>query len=83
MVHIEHNWDEEDYEKTLEQAWQEYRYACYGNAVLPPEQVRETKQAFFSGIHWLNCRDNYAPSDLEQGLRKQLSENNPYIKTHS
>lgn len=38
----------------LEQAFDEYRRACYGDRVLPASQLQEVRQAFFSGIHWLN-----------------------------
>ena len=38
----------------LEAAFAEYRKACYGDSELHPMQKNEVRQAFFSGIHWLN-----------------------------
>ena len=80
MIEITHDWDEEDYAATMEAAYDAYRKACYGDTDLPPEQIRETKQAFLSGIHWLNTRDNYDPTDIERGLRQILSKDNPFIR---
>lgn len=38
-------------------AFNEYKTACYGrDAVLTSTQEAEVRQAFFSGIHWLNSR---------------------------
>jgi hypothetical protein len=79
MVDITHDWDEEDYIKSLNDGYEEYRKACYGVCDLPPSQVRETKQAFLSGIHWLSNRESYCPDDLEAALRKILGEHNPFI----
>lgn len=70
---ISHEWDEEDYLKTLEDAWAEYRLACYGRSHLPSDQVRETRQAFLSGIVWLNARDHFCPDDLARALAKLLN----------
>jgi hypothetical protein len=80
MVDITHDWDEEDYVKSLNDGYEEYRKACYGVCDLPPAQIRETKQAFLSGIHWLATRESYCPDDLETALRKILGEHNPFIK---
>lgn len=76
---VNHEWDEEDLAKSMEAAFQEYRRACYGDCELPPAQVRETKQAFMSGIHWLNSRESYDPADVESGLRAILGKHNPFI----
>lgn len=79
MVDITHDWDDEDYVKTLKAAYHDYRKACYGVAPLPPAQVRETMQAFLSGVHWLATRESYCPDDLEAALRKILGQHNPFI----
>ena len=80
MIEVTHDWGDEDYVKTLKAAYHEYRKSCYGACDLPPAQVRETMQAFLSGIHWLNSRDSYAPREIETALRKILGEHNPFIK---
>jgi hypothetical protein len=78
MASITHDWDEEDYAATLEKAYVEYREACYRGKELPPSQNREVRQAFFSGIHWLNCRDDYCPDEVlaatDKLLRATLTE---------
>ena len=80
MVDITNDWDDEDYVKTLKAAYHDYRKACYGECDLPPAQVRETMQAFLSGVHWLATRESYCPEDsLEAALRKILGEHNPFI----
>lgn len=66
---VTHNWDDENYIETLNTAFDEYRQACYGDRNLPDVQLKEVRQAFFSGIHWLNTRESYDPDELEQGLR--------------
>ena len=72
MSLITHDWDEEDYETTLREAFAKYRLACYGTAKLNPVQLYEVRQAFLSGIHWLNTRDSYCPDDLTKALRAFL-----------
>jgi hypothetical protein len=78
MASITHDWDEKDYAKTLEQAYAEYREACYRGKVLPPSQNREIRQAFLSGVHWLNCQNNYFPDEVlaatDELLRPALTE---------
>lgn len=76
---ITHDWDKEDYVKTLDAAYEEYREACYGNTPMPTEQIRETKQAFLSGIHWLSNRESYDPDEIERALRKILARHNPLM----
>jgi hypothetical protein len=83
MVGITHDWDEENYIKSLKDAYDKYRRACYGVCDLPPEQVRETKQAFLSGVHWLATRDSYDPVELQDALRRILGEHNPFINQSS
>jgi hypothetical protein len=80
MADVTHDWDEEDYVESLNEGYKEYKKACYGVCDLPPAQVRETKQAFLSGIHWLSTRESYCPDELERALRKILGEHNPFIK---
>jgi hypothetical protein len=72
MVTVNHDWDEENYVDTLNEAFDEYRKACYGGKPLPPTQVKEIHQAFLSGIHWLNTRESYDPEELEVALRDIL-----------
>jgi len=80
MVDITHDWDDEDYVKSLNDGYNRYCKACYGDFDLHPSQKAETKQAFLSGIHWLATRESYCPDDLESALRKILGEHNPFIK---
>jgi hypothetical protein len=75
MVSIAHDWDEQDYTAILEQAYTEYREACYKGKELPPAQNREIRQAFLSGIHWLNCRDDYCPDEVLAATDKILRSN--------
>lgn len=76
---ITHDWDEEDYATSVNDAYDEYRKACYGDFRLQLHQLRETKQAFLSGIHWLAARDDYSPNELQAAIRQILGENNPFI----
>lgn len=59
-------------ELELKQAWEVYRQACYGNAKLPERQLKEVRQAFLSGIHWLNSKENYDPDENLRVLRSLL-----------
>jgi hypothetical protein len=68
MPEVTHDWDDENYTETLNTAFAEYRNACYGSATLNEVQEREVKQAFFSGVHWLNSCESYCPDDLNQAL---------------
>jgi hypothetical protein len=83
MVDITHDWDDEDYEKSLDEAYDEYRKACYGDGPIPQAQYDETKQAFLSGIHWVTNRDSYCPDELARALRSILHRKNPHIKLAS
>lgn len=80
MIEITHDWDRENYVHSLNHAWDQYRKACYGVRELPQMQIRETKQAFLSGIHWLATRESYCPDDIESALRAILGEHNSFIK---
>lgn len=57
-------------------AWREYRTACYGDQRLPTAQERECRQAFLSGIHWMNARCGaslaHDPDAVLAALRKLL-----------
>ena len=79
---VTHDWDEEDYVKSLDAAFEEYRKACYGSRILPDVQLQETKQAFLSGVHWLSTRDNYCPDEITAALREILGRHNPIIRIH-
>lgn len=46
---------------------------------LPRGPLRETKQAFLSGIHWLATSDSYDPDEIQRALRSILSADNPFI----
>lgn len=78
-MNVSHDWDQEDYVKSLTDGYDEYRKACYGVCDLHPTQARETKQAFLSGIHWLATRDSYCPDEIIFALRKILGKDNPFI----
>lgn len=71
---ITHDWDTSDTAKELEEAFFEYRMACYGDATLDATQLKEVRQAFLSGIHWLNSRDDYCPADNARALRELLGQ---------
>ena len=75
MVLITLYLDEEDYAATLELAYAEYREDCYRGKELPPSQNREIRQAFLSGVHWLNCRDDYCPDQVLAATDKLLRVN--------
>lgn len=60
-------------------ACDDYLQACYGSTMLPLAQVRETRQAFLSGVHWLNTLDEYEPDAVERALRDILGADNPAI----
>ena len=47
--------------KELESVFEQYKTSCYGNSKLSDIQYREVRQAFLSGIHWLNSLCNYKP----------------------
>lgn len=67
----------------LEEAYREYREACYGPLELPPTQAKEIRQAFFSGVHWSNAKtlDREVRTKV---LRDMLIESNgANIKTPS
>lgn len=72
-IEITHSWDNEDYTKTLNTAFAEYKQACYGDRKLPDVQIQEVRQAFLSGIHWLNTCNYYDPDELERCLRVMLN----------
>ncbi len=80
QMEINHDWDNEDYRKTLESAWADYRRACYGANDLPWQQTREVKQAFLSGIAWLASRDDYCPNDVQIAVRAMIIEMLPDLK---
>jgi len=77
MVEIRHDWDESDYRQLPTQGFEEYLKACYGDRELPPTQLYEVRQAFFSGIHWLNTFDDYDPDELTKALRALLTPHFP------
>ena len=79
MVDITHDWDDENYETSVTQAFEEYCIACYGVQQLSPVQAQETKQAFLSGIHWLASRDSYCPEELQLALRNILKTHNSFL----
>lgn len=71
---INHDWDDENYDLTLNDAFDEYLKFCYPQGLDEQSiQYKEVRQAFFSGIHWLNCRDSYDPLCLLISLRKLLN----------
>lgn len=65
--------------RALLDAFGTYCRACYGSAPLPPAQVREIRQAFLSGVHWLNELDDYEPGAVGSALREILGADNPAI----
>lgn len=58
---------EEQHQSVLEDHWETYRAACYGQAVLMPRQLRECRQAFFIGI-LIGARYHLEP-DLVAAIR--------------
>lgn len=60
--------DDGDYIDTLNTAFAKYKTACYGNQTLSEVQLKEVRQAFFSGIHWLNSCESYCQHDLHHAL---------------
>lgn len=73
-MEITHDWDESDPEEMLQTAFTAYHLACYGTRRLSDIQHKEVRQAFLSGIHWLNTQDSYDPVEIEQALRKLLGQ---------
>lgn len=65
--------------RALQDAFATYCRACYGVAPLPLAQVREIRQAFLSGVHWLNELDDYEPGAVNAALREILGADNPAI----
>jgi hypothetical protein len=65
MVDITHDWDETDTRAVIEAAFEKYKNACYGKQPLGIVQRREIKQAFLSGIHYLNGLDSYDPREVQ------------------
>lgn len=72
MVHVSHDWDDTDYVAMLSAALTEYLRACYDGQSISVTQLSEISQAFLSGIHWLNTRDDWCPDDLTKALRELL-----------
>ena len=70
MVTINHDWDTSDPEQQLEIAVREYMNACYAGKSLDSIQIKEVRQAFLSGIHWLNTLGDYCPDEIQEACRK-------------
>lgn len=71
MVDISRDSDDIDIKAVLEAAFNEYAKACYGNNPLNPTQRSEIRQAFFSGIHWLNTHSsNHHAPEITAALRE-------------
>lgn len=68
MMRINHDWDETDTNDMLELAFLEYARACYGSRKISAVQNREVRQAFLSGIHWLNSLDDYDPAEIAAAI---------------
>ena len=73
MVTINHDWDTSGTVDELEGAYQEYVRACYAGQTLSAVQIKEVRQAFLSGIHWLNTKGDYCPDAIQESLRKMLT----------
>jgi hypothetical protein len=58
----------------LEHAYEDYRKACYDDRLIDPVQNMEVRQAFLSGIHWLNTRGPYNPIDVQTALCDLLGQ---------
>ena len=74
MVSIRHDWDTSNPDLELEKAFVEYRIACYGVCDLCESQIVELRQAFLSGIHWLNCCESYDPDEVMAALIRLLKQ---------
>jgi len=66
----------EEYEQELELAFEGYKQACYGNFDLPPEQLKELRRAFLSGVHWLNAELGH-PEGYQPSLQELLGQSAP------
>lgn len=60
----------------LEAGFKRYRVACYGNVTLPEAQLKEIRQAFFSGIHYLNCRSDYFVHEVKDACTQLTGVDN-------
>lgn len=64
-----------DPKEQLEDAYRKYRTACYGfPSELSEDQDREVRQAFLSGIHWLNTGTSYSPFEIQTALCELLGQ---------
>ena len=74
MIEVTHEWDTTDPKAELESAFAKYQRACYGDRPLSPVQFAEIRQAFFSGVHWLNTNESYDPTEILAALRELLQQ---------
>lgn len=61
----------------LEKAFNEYFQACYGdNRSVSDLQLKEIRQAFFSGIHWMNTERAWGESiiKIQNALKEILGQ---------
>ena len=64
----------QDLQKTeLDAALNEYVRRIYGGDGIPDVQLREVRQAFLSGVHWLNTHPGYFPSVMEGAIKATLT----------
>ena len=62
----------------LARAADQYMASVYGYAwrsTLPGVQIRETRQAFFSGIHWYNCQSPKLNTITVRAVGEILADN--------
>ena len=64
----------EDFQEAeLDAVLDEYVRRIYGGSDdIPDMQLREVRQAFLSGIHWLNTHSEYVPSVMERSVKAIL-----------
>jgi len=61
-------------EAEIDAALTEYVRRIYGGSDgIHDMQLREVRQAFLSGVHWLNTHPGYVPSVMERSLKTILT----------
>jgi hypothetical protein len=72
-VGVKHDCNEEDYRDMLEDAFATFYETKHFRGVRDDERQR-LREAFLSGVNWLNERDNYDPVELDDMLEQMLKK---------